>query len=46
MNSQELIMNSEMVVEHGRQAVALRDERVAEMKAATNELSESHGEEG
>ena len=34
-------MNNEMVVEHGRQAVALRDEHVAEMKAAINELSES-----
>ena len=41
VNSQELIMNNEMVVEHGRQAVALRDEHVAEMKAAINELSES-----
>ena len=41
MNSQGLTMNNEMVVEHGRQAVALRDERAAEMQVAINELSES-----
>lgn len=41
MNSQGLMMNNEMVVEHGRQAVALRDERAAEMQVAINELSES-----
>jgi hypothetical protein len=40
-NSQELTMNNEMVMEHGRQAVAVRDERVAEMQIAINELSES-----
>ena len=40
-NSQELIVNNEMVMEHGRQAVALRDERAAEMQVAINELSES-----
>ena len=40
-NSQELTMNNEMVMEHGRQAVALRDEGAAEMQVAINELSES-----
>ena len=41
VNSQELTMNNEMVMEHGRQAVALRDEGAAEMQVAINELSES-----
>lgn len=41
VNSQELTMNNEMVMEHGRQAVALRDERAAEMQMAISELSES-----
>ena len=41
MNSQELTVNNEMVMEHGRQAVALRDEFTAELQAAVNELSES-----
>ena len=41
MNFQELTVNNEMVMEHGRQAAALRDERAAEMQLAINELSES-----
>ena len=40
-NSQEMSMNSEMVMEHGRHAVAVRDERVAELQVAINEMSES-----
>ena len=38
-NSEELTMNT--VMEHGRQAVAARDERMAEMQNAINELAES-----
>ena len=41
MNFQELTVNNEMVMEHGRQAAALRDELAAEMQLAINELSES-----
>ena len=33
--------NNEMVMEHDQHAVALRDERVAEMQTAINELTES-----
>ena len=40
-SSQMMAANNEMVMEHGQRAVALRDERVAEMQSAINELSES-----
>ena len=40
-SSQMMAANNEMVMEHGQRAVALRDERVAEMQSAINELTES-----
>jgi len=40
-SSQMMVANNEMVMEHGQRAVALRDERVAEMQTAINELTES-----
>ena len=38
---QTMVANNEMVMEYGQQAVALRDERMAEMQLAINELTES-----
>eukprot|EP00435_Cladocopium_sp_Y103_P041464 s1011_g11.t1 len=40
-NAKESAMNNEMVAEYGRRAVVARDERMAEMQSAINELSES-----
>ena len=40
-SSQMMVANNEMVMEYGQQAVALRDERMAEMQLAMNELTES-----
>jgi hypothetical protein len=40
-NSEELTMNNETVMEHRRQAVAARDERMAEMQNAISKLAES-----
>ena len=40
-SSQMMVANNEMVMEYGQQAVALRDERMAEMQLAINELTES-----
>ena len=40
-SSQMMVANNEMVMEHGQRAVALRDERVAEMQTAINELTAS-----
>ena len=40
-SSQMMAANNEMVMEHGQRAVALRDERVAEMQATINELTAS-----
>ena len=40
-SSQMMAANNEMVMEHGQQAVALRDERVAEMQTTINELTAS-----
>ena len=36
-----MVANNEMVMEYGQQAVALRDERMAEMQSAINELTAS-----
>jgi CRISPR/Cas system-associated endonuclease Cas3-HD len=36
-----MVVNNEMVMEHGQRAVALRDERMAEMQLAINELTAS-----
>jgi hypothetical protein len=36
-----MVANNGMVMEHGQRAVALRDEQMAEMQSAINELSES-----
>lgn len=35
-----MAVNNEIVMEHGQQAVALRDERMAEMQTTINELAE------
>ena len=40
-SSQMMAANNEMVMEHGQRAVALRDERVAEMQTTINELTAS-----
>jgi hypothetical protein len=36
-----MVVNNEMVMEHGQRAVALRDERAAEMQTVINELTAS-----
>ena len=36
-SSQMMVANSEMVMEHGQRAVALRDERMVEMQSVINE---------
>ena len=40
-SSQMMVVNNEMVMEHGQRAVALRDERLVEMQSAINELATS-----
>ena len=40
-SSQMMVVNNEMVMEHGQRAVALRDERVGEVQTAINELTAS-----
>ena len=40
-SSQMMVVNNEMVMEHGQRAVALRDERAAEMQTVINELTAS-----
>ena len=36
-----MVVSNEMVMEHGQRAVALRDEQLAEMQSAINELTAS-----
>ena len=38
-SSQMMVVNNEMVMEHGQQAVALRDGQLAEMQSTINELT-------
>ena len=40
-SSQMMVVNNEMVIEHGQQAVALRDGQLAEMQSTINELTAS-----
>ena len=40
-SSQMMVDNNEMIVEHGQRAVALRDERMAEMQSTIDELNAS-----
>ena len=40
-SSQMMVDNNEMIMEHGLQAVALRDERMAEMQSTIDELTVS-----
>ena len=40
-SSQMMVVNNEMVMEHGQQAVALRDGQMAEMQSTINELTAS-----
>ena len=40
-SSQMMTANNEMIMEHGQQAVALRDERVAELQSTIEELKEN-----
>ena len=40
-SSQMMVVNNEMVMEHGQQAVALRDGQLAEMQSTINELTAS-----
>ena len=38
-SSQMMVVNNEMIMEHGQRTVALRDEQLTEMQSAINELT-------